>query len=271
MVASHRNLRVDIAATAPTSLHSGLEMEKRVFELDKEKRLDEACGFDFRLSSDDNKTLCKLDKLRELVLEHNGNLDSEREKELSDVKTNQFGRGREETPQLLYKRKLLREFDAFRAECTAHGSGKIGDFYFRAPSTARLCNLSKEDAAELLNALGEATSGDEAKGRLITRLALRLDRHRQTCLLRAYGVASLTALKTKWQQDQADSQEWIGQFAKAGDILITQGFRLNLFYQTQRLDLLEMHQVPQRQHVRSHYPGPGQERVPPHHDRHRRR
>merc|ERR1711939_568781 len=42
----------------------------------------------------------------------------------------------------------------------------------------------------------------------------------------------------KWQQDQADSQEWIGQFAKAGDILITQGFRLNLFYQTQRLDLL---------------------------------
>jgi hypothetical protein len=42
----------------------------------------------------------------------------------------------------------------------------------------------------------------------------------------------------KCQQDQADSRDWIGQFAKAGDVLITQGFRLNLFYQTQRLDLL---------------------------------
>lgn len=42
----------------------------------------------------------------------------------------------------------------------------------------------------------------------------------------------------KWQQDHADSQEWIGQFAKAGDILITQGFRLNLFYQKERIDIL---------------------------------
>jgi hypothetical protein len=42
----------------------------------------------------------------------------------------------------------------------------------------------------------------------------------------------------KWQQDHADSQEWISQFAKAGDILITQGFRLNLFYQKERIDIL---------------------------------
>lgn len=42
----------------------------------------------------------------------------------------------------------------------------------------------------------------------------------------------------KWQQNQADSQEWISQFAKAGDILITQGFRLNLFYQKERIDIL---------------------------------
>ena len=42
----------------------------------------------------------------------------------------------------------------------------------------------------------------------------------------------------KWQQDQVISQEWIGQNAKAGEILRAQGFRLNLFYQTQRVDLL---------------------------------
>ena len=42
----------------------------------------------------------------------------------------------------------------------------------------------------------------------------------------------------KWQQNQADSQEWISQFAKAGDVLITQGFRLNLFYQKERIDIL---------------------------------
>lgn len=42
----------------------------------------------------------------------------------------------------------------------------------------------------------------------------------------------------KWHQEQADTPEWIRQFAKAGDILVTQGFKLNLFYQTQRIDLL---------------------------------
>ena len=42
----------------------------------------------------------------------------------------------------------------------------------------------------------------------------------------------------KWHQEQADTQEWIRQFAKAGDILVTKGFKLNLFYQTQRIDPL---------------------------------
>jgi hypothetical protein len=33
-----------------------------------------------------------------------------------------------------------------------------------------------------------------------------------------------------WQQGQATTEDWISQFAKAGDILLKQGFRLNLFY-----------------------------------------
>lgn len=33
-----------------------------------------------------------------------------------------------------------------------------------------------------------------------------------------------------WQQGQATSDEWISQYAKAGDILLKQGFKLSLFY-----------------------------------------
>ena len=33
-----------------------------------------------------------------------------------------------------------------------------------------------------------------------------------------------------WQQGQATTDDWISQFAKAGDVLRKQGFRLNLFY-----------------------------------------
>jgi hypothetical protein len=41
-----------------------------------------------------------------------------------------------------------------------------------------------------------------------------------------------------WQQGQATTDDWISQFAKAGDILLKQGFRLNLFYQRQLVNLL---------------------------------
>lgn len=41
-----------------------------------------------------------------------------------------------------------------------------------------------------------------------------------------------------WQQNQATSDEWTSQYAKAGDILLKQGFKLNLFYQRQLVDLL---------------------------------
>jgi hypothetical protein len=41
-----------------------------------------------------------------------------------------------------------------------------------------------------------------------------------------------------WQQGQATSEEWISQYAKAGDILLKQGFKLGLFYQRQLVDLL---------------------------------
>lgn len=41
-----------------------------------------------------------------------------------------------------------------------------------------------------------------------------------------------------WLQGQATSNEWISQYAKAGDILLKQGFKLNLFYQRQLIDLL---------------------------------
>jgi hypothetical protein len=33
-----------------------------------------------------------------------------------------------------------------------------------------------------------------------------------------------------WQQGQATTDDWISQFAKAGDVLLKQGFRLNLSY-----------------------------------------
>jgi hypothetical protein len=41
-----------------------------------------------------------------------------------------------------------------------------------------------------------------------------------------------------WQRGQATTNDWISQFAKAGDILLKQGFRLNLFYQRQLVSLL---------------------------------
>jgi hypothetical protein len=41
-----------------------------------------------------------------------------------------------------------------------------------------------------------------------------------------------------WQQGQATSDEWISQYAKAGDILLKQGFKLGLFYERQLVDLL---------------------------------
>jgi len=41
-----------------------------------------------------------------------------------------------------------------------------------------------------------------------------------------------------WQQGQATSDEWISQYAKAGEILLKQGFKLGLFYQRQLVDLL---------------------------------
>jgi hypothetical protein len=41
-----------------------------------------------------------------------------------------------------------------------------------------------------------------------------------------------------WQQGQATSDEWISQYAKAGDILLKQGFKLGLFYERQLVDVL---------------------------------
>lgn len=42
----------------------------------------------------------------------------------------------------------------------------------------------------------------------------------------------------QWHQDQSDSEEWISHYAKAGDILLKQGYKLGLFYQLQRIDIL---------------------------------
>ena len=42
----------------------------------------------------------------------------------------------------------------------------------------------------------------------------------------------------RWQQHQARSDEWIAQFAKAGDILLKGGYKLGLFYERQLTHLL---------------------------------
>jgi hypothetical protein len=51
--------------------------------------------------------------------------------------------------------------------------------------------------------------------------------------------AGLTAsYYVTWQQGRAVSGEWISQYAKAGDILLKQGFTLNHFYIRQLVGLL---------------------------------
>ncbi|KAK1045908.1 hypothetical protein LTR74_018056 [Friedmanniomyces endolithicus] len=42
----------------------------------------------------------------------------------------------------------------------------------------------------------------------------------------------------KWQQAQAKTEEWIAQFAKASNILLTRGYQLGLFYERQLIALL---------------------------------
>ena len=42
----------------------------------------------------------------------------------------------------------------------------------------------------------------------------------------------------RWQQHQARTDEWIAQFAKAGDIFLKGGYRLGLFYERQLTSLL---------------------------------
>ncbi|KAK1086662.1 hypothetical protein LTR33_001462 [Friedmanniomyces endolithicus] len=42
----------------------------------------------------------------------------------------------------------------------------------------------------------------------------------------------------KWQQAQAKTEEWIAQFARASNILLTRGYQLGLFYERQLIALL---------------------------------
>ncbi|KAK6441244.1 hypothetical protein LTR95_002525, partial [Oleoguttula sp. CCFEE 5521] len=42
----------------------------------------------------------------------------------------------------------------------------------------------------------------------------------------------------KWQQDQAKTEDWIAQIAKAGDILLKGCYKLDLFYRKQLINLL---------------------------------
>lgn len=41
-----------------------------------------------------------------------------------------------------------------------------------------------------------------------------------------------------WHQSKASTPEWTSQFAKAGEVLLEEGFNLDLFYQTKPFDLL---------------------------------
>lgn len=47
----------------------------------------------------------------------------------------------------------------------------------------------------------------------------------------------------QWQQGQSRSEEWMAHFAKAGDVLTKQGYKLGLFYQRQLIGLLTRHSI----------------------------
>ena len=111
----------------------------------REKFLDSICGFDWRRNHYDEVFHTNLDALREAVQLKNGNLPKSEEDKLDEMRDNAHRTLRDDCASAT-KRKLLREFDAFREVCAARGSRRIDEFFKKRAAQAQ--EESEEDIME---------------------------------------------------------------------------------------------------------------------------